>query len=429
MFKALVIAYYFPPMGLSGVQRTLKFTKYMKEFNWEPTVITSGKTGYFAHDNSLMKEAEEAGIRIIRTGAKDPNTLLSKFGTIKIPTENIRKFLNRCSQTIFIPDNKISWSKKAAKIADEMLSKENFDIIFVTCPPFSSFEAIAELKKKYDIPLFVDYRDLWFDSYFSFYPTPLHRSIHKNAEYKSLKASDRIIVTNRQIKEKLLKNYGFLSFDDIIIIRHGYDAKDFENVEPEPAVQKNRKMILTYSGVFIEYCSPNNFLKAFKLLTRERPDIASNIELHFIGLLGKDHWKLIKKLKLEEFIKYHGYLEHNEVIKKIISCDVLWFTIGRKKNIEAILPGKVYEYVGSQKPVIALVPDGAAKTSMEEYKASFITDPDDIVAIKNTLIHVHKLYKSGELPKPEEDYVKQHERKSLTEVLTKQFQFFLKAEE
>ncbi|MBU2494850.1 MAG: glycosyltransferase [Bacteroidetes bacterium] len=426
MFKVLVIAYYFPPMGLSGVQRTLKFTKYMKDYNWEPTVITSGNTGYFAHDNSLMKEAEEAGIKIIRTEAKDPNSMLSKFGTIKLPRESVRKLFNRISQTFFIPDNKISWSKKAAKIAEDILSKENFDAIFVTCPPFSSFVAIAELKKKFDVPIFVDYRDLWFDSYFSFYLTPFHRSIHKKLEYNSLKASDKIIVTNRQIKEKLLNNYQFLSFDDILIIRHGYDAKDFENVQPIP--QEHNKMILTYSGIFVEYCTPKYFLEAFKLLALERPDIASNIELNFIGLLGKDHLKMIKNLKLEEYIKHHGYMDHNEVIKKIVSSHVLWFMVGKKKNIEAILPGKVYEYVGSQKPIIACVPDGAAKTSMEEYKASFITKPYDVVEIKNTLIHVHDLYKTGKLPVPEMEYIEKHERKALTEVLTKQFQFFLKAE-
>lgn len=426
MFKVLVIAYYFPPMGLSGVQRTLKFTKYMKDYNWEPTVITSGKTGYFAHDNSLMKEAYDAGIRIFRTEGNDPNSILSKFGTIKIPRESVRKFLNRISQTFFIPDNKVSWSKKAAKIAEQLISKENFDAIFVTCPPFSSFVEIAELKKKYDIPIFVDYRDLWFDSYFSFYPTPFHKSIHKKLEYKSLKACDKVIVTNRQIKEKLLHTFQFLSFDDILIIRHGYDAKDFENVEP--IQHEHKKMVLTYSGVFVEYCTPKYFLQAFKLLAQERPDIASNIELHFVGLLGKDHLKFIKDLKLEEFVKYHGYMDHTEVIKKIISSHVLWFMIGKKKNIDAILPGKVYEYVGAQKPIIACVPEGAAKTSMEEYKASFITKPYDISEIKNTLIHVHELYKSGRLPKPEVEYVEKHERKTLTEVLTKQFQFFLKAE-
>ena len=102
MHKVLVIAYYFPPMGLSGVQRTLKFVKYLKNYNWEPTVITTGKVAYFAHDESLKKELDETAVRVIRVGGSDPNSLLSKKGTIKLPSEFIRKTFNRISQTFFI---------------------------------------------------------------------------------------------------------------------------------------------------------------------------------------------------------------------------------------------------------------------------------------------------------------------------------------
>ena len=115
MLKVLVIAYYFPPMGLSGVQRTLKFVKYLKNFNWEPTVITTDKVGYFAHDLSLQKELEETKVRVIRVKGKELNSLLSTYGTIKIPSEFIRKFFSRISQVFYIPDNKISWSKSASE--------------------------------------------------------------------------------------------------------------------------------------------------------------------------------------------------------------------------------------------------------------------------------------------------------------------------
>ncbi len=424
MFKVLVIAYYFPPMGLSGVQRTLKFTKYMSRFNWAPTVITTGRTAYFAHDKSLLKEAEEANIRIIRTEAFDPNSLLKKFGTVKAPRESIRRFLNRISQTLFIPDNKISWSKKVFKVADEILSKESFDAIFVTIPPFSAFKSAAKLKKKYDIPLFVDYRDLWYGSYFAFYPTPLHKYLHKKMEYQSLKAVEKIIVTNRKIKEFLLKTYQFLGFEDVIILRHGYDSEDFENAKPIP--KENNKMILTYSGIFMEYATPYYFLKAFKKLSQERPDIAANIEVRFVGILGKKNQKLVKKLKLENFIHDYGYLEHGEAVRKIISSDVLWLMVGRRRNIDAILPGKIFEYIGSRKPYIACVPEGAAKIVSEEYGAAVITEPDDIEQIKNALIEVHSLYKQNKLPVPDEEFVLKHDRKELTEELTKQFQFYLK---
>lgn len=169
MFKVLVVAYYFPPMGLSGVQRTLKFVKYMKNYNWQPTVITTGKVAYFAHDDYLTNELNELGIKIVRvTGSKEPNSLLAKLGTINLPSEFLRSIFNKISQTFFIPDNKISWSKLAYKKIDEMLATEKFDILFITCPPFSAFDVISKIKLKHDIPLIADYRDLWYKSYFAF---------------------------------------------------------------------------------------------------------------------------------------------------------------------------------------------------------------------------------------------------------------------
>ena len=420
MFKVLVIAYYFPPMGLSGVQRTLKFVKYLKNFNWQPTVITTGEVGYFAHDNSLTKELDDLNIQVIRIGGKEPNAMLAKFGTIKLPTEVIRKILNRISQTIFIPDNKISWSKKAYKKVEEIISNEHFDAIFVTCPPFSAFSYVSQIRKKSDIPIFVDYRDLWYESYFSFYPTPVHKHLHKKEEYNALKAVDRVLVTNRRIKEKLLKDFPFLSFDDIVILSHGFDPEDFERIPAHP--KPKNKLVIMYSGIFMAYNTPKYFLKAFKELSVERPDIAAEIELHFVGYLGKENRKLVRKLNLQEFVKDFGYVNHDDSIAKIKSADVLWFMVDRLKNIDAILPGKVYEYVGAQKPVIACVPDGAAKMAVEEYGAGFICEPDNISNIKQTLLTVYELYKKNQLPKPEVTILEKYRRDYLTEILSKQFQ-------
>ncbi len=424
MHKVLVVAYYFPPMGLSGVQRTLKFVKYMKDYGWEPTIITTGSTGYFAHDDSLLKEAENSNLKIIRVGASEPNSLLSKFGTIKPPRESVRKILSRISQTVFIPDNKISWSKAALQKVKELLKKEQFDAIYVTIPPFSSFYFLRKLKKDFDVPIMVDYRDLWFGSYFAFYPTLIHSRLHKRMEYLALKSADKIIVTNRKIKEKLIKTYKFLTFNDVVIIPHGFDHQDFENVQPE--TKFNDKLVITYSGIFMEYNTPKYFLKAFKKLIIERPDIAYKIQLNFVGYLGKENKALVTKLNIEEFVKELGYMNHKDVIKKIISSDILWLMIGKKRNIDAILPGKLLEYMGTQKPVIGCVPDGVAKMTLEEYGASFITKPDDIDEIKNTFIKVFDLYKKNELPKPDENTLQKYRRDVLTEQLTKQLQSIVK---
>ncbi len=426
MFKILVIAYYFPPLGLSGVQRTLKFVKYMKNYNWEPTVITTGNVGYFAHDDSLARELEDSKIRVIRTEGKDPNSLLSKYGTIKLPKESIRKFFNKLSQTFFIPDNKISWAKKAYAKAEELLKQENFDAVFVTAPPFSAFHVFSQIKKKFDIPLIIDYRDLWYGSYFAFYPTPLHKSLHKKMEYNVLKAADKIIVTNRKIKEKLINNYQFLTFNDVVIITHGFDPEDFEKAKPVP--KHSNRMVLTYSGIFMVYNTPKYFLKAFKELSVEKPDVAKNIELHFVGFLRKENYKLVKKLKLQEFVYDHGYVDHIDAVSYLLSSDVLWMMIGKRKNIDAILPGKLYEYIGTKKPIIACVPDGAAKIAVSDYPASFVCPPDDIQEIKNTILKVYELYKSNQLPSVDDEYLVKFRRDYLTEQLTKELQFLIRDE-
>jgi glycosyltransferase involved in cell wall biosynthesis len=424
MLKVLVIAYYFPPMGLSGVQRTLKFVKYLKNYGWEPTVITTGNVAYFAYDKSLQKELDEIGIRIIRVKGSEPNSLLSKYGKIRMPNEFIRKTFSRISQIFFIPDNKISWSRKAFKECRKILSKEHFDCLFISGPPFSQFDVFRSVKKSYNIPIILDYRDLWLDSYFSFYATPFHRIINKKKEYRALKAADVVIVTNRKLKEKLINTYKFLTFNDVVIISHGFDPEDFTKIPAQPKPQN--KMVLMYSGIFLVYSTPKYFLKAFKQLSIERPDIASNIELHFVGFLRRENQKLIRKLNLQSFVKEYGYLNHADSIAKLKSADVLWFMVGKMKNIDAILPGKVCEYIGSGKPIIACVPEGAAKMAAIDYKAAFITEPDDADQIKNTILEVYKLFREGNLPSPDNEYVNAFRRELLTEQLAKQMNKVLK---
>lgn len=426
MFNVLVIAYYYPPMGLSGVQRTLKFTKYMGRFNWKPTVITSGRTAYFAHDLSLLKEAEESDIEIIRTEAFDPNSFLSSYGTIKMPSEIIRKTFSSLSKTIFIPDNKISWAHKAYLKAKEIIKKKKFDIIFVTVPPFSAFMMAAKLKKEFDIPLFVDYRDLWFGNQFAFYPTSYHKYRHKLLEDSALRATDKIVVVNRKIKESLLKTYQFLKFEDITIIPHGFDPADYEKITPQP--KSNNKLVITYSGIFYENITPKYLLLAFHKLQKEKTDIAAKIELQFIGHFRKENRKLVKNLGLEDSVKIFGYIEHLEALTKVISSDILWVMLGNKNGMENVSAGKFFEYIGSKKPIVASVPDGATKNAAIEYGASFITGPENVEQIKNTLKEVYNLYINNKLPVPSEEFISYHNRILLTEKLTKEFQFFLKEE-
>lgn len=426
MYKVLVIAYYFPPLGLSGVQRTLKFTKYFKDFNWEPTVITTGKIGYFAYDEKLLEEAINAGIKIIRTESIDPNTLLKNKGIVKMPSTWLMKVLGRISKTFFIPDNKKYWANKAAKVAKKVLSEDQYDAIYISVPPFSTIQPITKLKDKYDIPIFVDYRDSWLLNQFRFYPTPYHKYKHKKIEDSILRKVDRVIVVNRIIKENLLKNYQFLKFKDIDIIPHGFDQADFDNCTPYP--RENKKMVIMYAGIFYEDITPKYLLNAFKLLSLEEPDIAANIELHFVGHFKKENKKLVKKLKLEHFVKEIGYISHDEVINRITSSDVLWLMLPNKEKMKNVSPGKLFEYFGARKPIIASLPEGVAKNAAIEYAGALITAPDNVEEIKQNLVTAHTNFIESNFTKCDEQYVEKHNRKTQAEQLVKIFQFHLKSE-
>jgi glycosyltransferase involved in cell wall biosynthesis len=424
MFKVLILAYYFPPMGLTGVQRTLRLSKYMTGYNWSPTIITTGSKEINAIDLSLMNEAEESGIRIIRTDPINENLSELSEQTIKlshsIKTGWFKKFLN----SFYIPDDKKPWANKAYLVAKELLTKEKFDIIFVPAPPFSAFELGAKLKREFDIPLFVDYRSLWYGNQYNLYPTIYHLIKQKNTEYNCLRAAERVIVVNRRIKEKLLTTFKFLSFDDIVIIPHGFDGSDYTDNKKFP--KENSKFILTYTGLFIDKITPKYFLTAFKELSIERPDITQNIELNFVGTLSKKNQALIKQLKLQENVKEFGYLTHSEAVRRIISSDALWMMISKVKNADTVTVGKMFEYFGSQKPVIACVPEGAAKTSAQEYGAAYIAEPDNIMEIKSAITKLHEDFQNNKLPVANPDFIKKHDRRYLTEILTKEFQFFIK---
>lgn len=425
MYKVLIFSYYFPPKGLSGVQRTTKFVKYLPEFNWSPTVITTGDIAYFAHDNSLLEDLKNENIRVVRVNGKEINSILKKKGTVKMPREIFRKMYSWFSSWFFIPDNKRSWSKKAYKEAKILCAQEKFDVVFVTGPPFSSVEAALKISEEFKIPLFVDYRDLWYGNQFARYPTIWHRLKTKREEDTTLRKVDKIVVTNRRIKERLMKYYPFLTHNKMLILSHGYDQEDIIKAA-KSVVKLSKKMVITYSGLFYEYITPKYFLKAFRLIVKENPEIAANIELHFIGFLRIENRKLIRRYNLQNFVVEHSYMEHNEALKKILASDLLWFMVGKGRNADTISSSKMYEYFGTKKPVLACLPEGALRTHLSDYEASYISDPYDIKKIKQNILKAYSDYTSGKLPKPDDEFVEKFDRKLLTKQLATEFQFFLK---
>lgn len=408
MRKVLVIAYYFPPMGLSGVQRTLKFVKYFPAFHWMPTVLTVSSTGYFAKDESLLKEVVPLGVEIIRTGSYDPNRLFRKQEVVKMPAERTRKLLSRISDSIFIPDNKIGWKSFALKRASELLRKQKFDAIFATAPPQTDFLIGKALKEKFRLPLMIDYRDSWLDYPFKFYPTPLHQYANYKLEKGVLRTADAIIVTSRRVKELLLRRYKFLTYNDVQIISQGFDPEDMK-VDSANKLPKIDKMRITYSGVFYEDRTPEYFLEALHLVYKNNAKLRGRIEACFVGAFRDEHVKIVNRLGLQNSVNILGYLEHAECIRYLLASDVLWVMMGDDKSS----PGKIFEYIGARKKILGCVPQGMMRSTIEE-AGGVCVEPRNVPKIAETIISLYEQYERRQLRGPRPDVVDKYNRLTLT---------------
>ncbi len=404
-------------MGLSGVQRTLKFVKYLPTYGWLPTVLTVEPRGYFARDESLLRDLENPDIRVVRTGPAGPGKL-SKKEIVELPPERMRKTLSRFSDVLFIPDNKIGWMPDAVKRALKLHKEAPFDLVFSTAPPFTDFLIGAVVKAKINKPLVLDYRDPWVDYPFKFYPTPLHKQRNIVLERRALRASSHIITTNRRVKELLISRYKFLSYQDIEIIPQGFDPDDFAGTkEQEVGRAHTDKMRITYAGVFWEDRVPDYFLQALHDLFHEKPKLRGRIEAVFAGNFRDENTKLVTRLGLQESVKVLGYLPHPECIREIMDSDVLWLIVGDDLGS----PGKTYEYIGAGKPILGCVPPGFLKQTIEEAGGKTVA-PNDVVGIKKAIATFFEQFERHSLKGPKPEVMEKYNRVRLTGSLVKVFE-------
>ena len=425
----LIIAYYFPPMGLSGVQRTHKFVKYLPQFGWNVVVLTTPvDTPYYAFDDSLLDELEEeinsGKVTIYRTDADPSLKRAKKSGKLlKLPRQGWQRLRSKIMQIFRQPDSRIGWKEIALKKADEIFTNHKIDAIFSTAPPYTDFLIARDLKDKYDVPYLMDYRDAWVDNpVLNFYLTPLHKRKARKIEYEALRASDAITVANRKMKEILLSYYYFLDWNDVFILPHGFDPDDIEKAKLLAAnIVQPDTFKVTYSGAFYVGRTPKPLLEAAKQAIAEVPELGTCLELNFVGVLQKEYQKLIKKMGLSGNVTEQGYLPHLESVAQLMASDVLWMTM----SDDLSAPGKLYEYFGTRKPILGLVPKGShAERMLMDYGNAKISEANDVAAIKQALLEYFALWKAWKLPAAgNEDFLKKYDRQFLSKELALQLTF------
>lgn len=409
-------------MGLGGILRPLKFAKHLLEYNWQPVILTDSPRKLPVFDDYLLKEAIDSGIIVERTGE---NIFDNKNVQIKVFKEGFTKFNKIASSIFFIPDSKIFWKAKALKKAEEIWEKYNgFDLILATAPPYTDLLIGQELKKRYKVPLVSEYHNAWVDnSRINYYPTPVHRMMNIRLEKAVVKDSNKIITTNRRIKELILKRYGNIKYEDIILVPHSFYESDFEEARRKN-LPYTTKMRITYVGSKTSR-GLNLLFKSVRSLLNASPILLKEIEFLYLGVVTRKLLKRAKDFGILEAFYMPGFVNHHESIKYILASDVLFLHVKRHKNDDAEFPGVLGDYIGSRKNILAAVPEGVTKNILTEYGASKIVTDYNPATIAEAIYDYYMLFNKSRMPMPNENTVEKYDSHQHIESIAREFNYLL----
>jgi len=361
MKRALVITYYWPPAGGPGVQRWLKFVTYFKEFGIEPVVFIPDNPHYPLQDKSIVSEIPE-GIEIIRFPIKEPYGFAKVFSKKKtnqvssgiITNKNqsvLEKLLLWIRGNFFIPDARIGWVKPAVGFLKEYLAKNDMDIVISSGPPHSLHLIGMALKEELGIKWVADFRDPWTTIHY-------HQSLrlnkraqkkHLKLESKVLNNSDLVVVTSARTKKEFQK----ITSVPIEVISNGYDI--LEKIEPNLDPQFS----IAHIGSLLTNRNPELLWEILSELKDKNKVFSKNLLIKLVGTVSEDVLKSLAVFGLTENYKTLGYVSHQEAIQIQHDAQVLLLVEMDSPETKSIIPGKLFEYVAANRPILAIGPEGS----------------------------------------------------------------------
>jgi len=363
MKKVLIITYYWPPAGGSGVQRWLKFTKYLPKYNWQPIIYTPENPYFEVKDQALLNDIP-AEAEIWKTPIWEPYALKDKLfgkggktqsaGVISNKKSLKNKVLNWVRGNVFIPDPKVYWVKPSVNTLLKKIKEEGIEHIITTGPPHSMHLIGLGLKKAMpNLKWIADFRDPWseLDLLDEFHLSNNSMKKHKDLEREVLQTADVTLTVSETWVEDLKR----LGAARVELITNGYDAADFE-LKPKT----NDKFIIGHYGLLNHLRNPKNLWKALADLCEENAEFNAKLEIHLSGNIDCEVLAEIKAYpQLKEKVKQLGYLSHAQVLQQYNEADLLLLLLFNSRSGVGNYPGKIFEYFAAQKPIIAFGPDGS----------------------------------------------------------------------
>lgn len=423
--KVLIITYYWPPAGGPGVQRWLKFAKYLPEFGIEPIIYTPENPSYPIIDASLVNEVS-ADLKVVKTKIWEPYQIAEKLnpknkqykaGQFEKPEK--QSFLTKLAVFVrgnfFIPDARQYWVEPSVRFLRKYLKENQIETIITTGPPHSMHLIGYKLKQLYpQIKWLADFRDPWTQiSYHSELKlTAFAQKSHEVLEKRVLENADVVIATSFTDAE----NYQKLGAKRVEVITNGFEESDFFDSKFEV---RNSKFVITYSGGLELARNPLVVWEVLNELVQDNSEFSSEFELEFIGNLSSEVENSIKNNNLSNYLIKRGYVAHKESIELIKKSNLLLLTNFPDTKSKGIIPGKLFEYMATGNPILAIGPSGGdvAKILEETESGSYFTH-DQKEEIKSIIITKYENWKKGIQTIPSSN-IHYYSRRSLTEKLVK----------
>ncbi len=449
MKKVLIIANAFPPYHLVGRLRTTQFAKYLPENGWEPVILTPTSTYLWEKDDAVLDEIPK-GLKIYRaylppslpviiknlTSSKNrPPRKETKSSQQEKKVEakpfknvNLKKILINCingfqkflNTYILIPGYHILWIPFATKRAIQIIKKEQISVIFTSFPAYSLNIIGYMLKVVTRVPWVADYRDLWTDDLSRDWLPRWRKRLERFLEFVVMKRADRIIIVSGQMVHIMLRNFPYLNNERFAVISNGFDPEYSKIIITN--YKKGTSFKIVYTGQ-IKNFTHSKFFFAVDELIKKNDDLAKKIEIILVGrIVETEKEKIFQELNKQNIIsRLHitGWISHAKALEIQKNSDVLLLIIGSKvPNPETILTGKIFEYIIAQRPILALVPEGAAKEVILKTRTGIPVHPENLKGIKNAITELYKQWKSDSLfIQPDWTEINKYDRKNLTKKL------------
>lgn len=434
--RILIVSYDFPPSSV-GIWRTLKFCRYMPKFGWFPSILTVKEVRSPAWDESPLEELPE-GVEIRRTGSLDINRVAWKMQkldewffeakkeeedstrrTNPNPTNSkLRGVMDVFRRWVFVPDDRCGWYPFAVAEGRRWLKKTKFDAIYSTSFPNTSHVVAARLAKEFRVPYLADFRDIWVGNYQTYNPpTKRHHRWHKQMERNVIRTAGRVISATEPITADFRERYPVEPPEKFDTVLNGFDVEDFAGITPRPLPET---FTITYAGLMYGATSPKNFFAAVSALLAHQPRWRKYLRLRFLGAMIEPYSRLIQQMGLAEITRVEAYLPHREALQAMVDADALLLLVAKTPGSHIMLTQKVFEYVAARRPILALVPEGAAREFLENIGEGHVAAPDSPAMIEQAIERLLYQWRVGEKKRvelPENKVIRNYERQRLTQRL------------